>query len=44
MTVITWIAILVLGPGSVVVFIMFLRDIRKVLGEPGRRPKGSNLP
>jgi hypothetical protein len=33
MTVATWIAILMLGPGSVAVFIFFLRDLKKVLGE-----------
>jgi hypothetical protein len=33
MTVVTWLAILVLGPGSVAVFVFFLRDLKKVLGE-----------
>ena len=34
MTAATWVAICVLGPGSVAVFVLFLRDIRNVLGEP----------
>ncbi len=33
MTVATWLAILVLGPGSMAVFVFFLRDLKKVLGE-----------
>jgi hypothetical protein len=38
MTAATWIAILILGPGSVAVFVVFLRDARKVLRNPGDRP------
>ncbi len=38
MTVATWIAILVLGPGSVAVFAFFLRDLRQVMGD--RRSAG----
>ena len=37
MTAATWLAIFVLGPGSVTVFVLFLRDLRKVLGEPRSR-------
>jgi hypothetical protein len=37
MTVTTWIAILILGPGSIAVFVHFLRDARKVLRRPGGR-------
>ena len=33
MTVVTWLAILVLGPGSVAVFVFFLRDLKEVMGE-----------
>jgi hypothetical protein len=33
MTVATWLAILVLGPGSVAVFVFFLRDLKTVMGE-----------
>jgi len=33
MTVVTWLAILVLGPGSVAVFVFFLRDLKTVMGE-----------
>jgi len=33
MTVVTWLAILVLGPGSVAVFVFFLRDLKAVMGE-----------
>lgn len=29
----TWLAVLVLGPGAVVVFVAFLRDLRRLLGE-----------
>lgn len=28
----TWLAVLVLGPGAVVVFVAFLRDLRRLLG------------
>jgi hypothetical protein len=38
MTAVTWIAILVLGPGSIAVFVLFLRDARTVLRNPGDRP------
>jgi hypothetical protein len=32
----TWLAVLVLGPGAVVVFVAFLRDLRRLLGDaPG---------
>ena len=34
MTVVTWLAILVLGPGSLAVFWFFLRDLKAVMGEP----------
>jgi len=37
MTVVTWITILVLGPGSLAVFWFFLRDLKTVMGE--RRSK-----
>ena len=37
MTVVTWLAILVLGPGSVVVFAFFLRDLERVMGERRER-------
>lgn len=37
MTAATWLAILVLGPGAVAVFVLFLRDVGRVLGEPRRR-------
>ena len=30
----TWLAVLVLGPGAAVVFVAFLRDLRRLLGEP----------
>jgi len=33
MTVVTWLAILVLGPGSLAVFWFFLRDLKAVMGE-----------
>jgi hypothetical protein len=33
MTVVTWLAILVLGPGSLAVFWFFLRDLKTVMGE-----------
>ena len=39
MTAVTWVAILILGPGSVAVFVLFLRDARKVLRNPGDRPR-----
>ena len=32
MTVATWLAIAVLGPGSLAVFAWFLHDVRRVLG------------
>jgi hypothetical protein len=38
MTAATWIAILILGPGSVAVFVLFLRDAREILRNPGDRP------
>jgi len=38
MTVVTWLAILVLGPGSLAVFWFFLRDLKAVMGE--RRSNG----
>lgn len=37
MTVVTWVAVVVLGVGSLVVFAFFLRDLPKVL--PKRREK-----
>jgi hypothetical protein len=37
MTAATWIAILILGPGSVAVFVFFLRDARKLLRDPDDR-------
>lgn len=27
----TWIAILILGPGAIVIFLAFLRDVKKLL-------------
>jgi hypothetical protein len=30
---VTWAAVLVLGPGAVVVFVAFLRDARRILDE-----------
>lgn len=38
MTAATWIAILILGPGSIAVFALFLRDVRKLLRRPNDRP------
>jgi hypothetical protein len=38
MTAATWFAILILGPGSVAVFVLFLRDARKLLLGPDDRP------
>ena len=38
MTAATWIAILILGPGSVAVFVLFLRDARKLLRDPNDPP------
>lgn len=29
----TWLAVLVLGPGAVIVFVAFLLDLRRLLGE-----------
>jgi hypothetical protein len=37
MTTATWIAIVVLGPGSIAVFLLFLRDARRILRRPGGR-------
>ena len=31
MTIFTWLAIAVLGPGALAVFVWFLRDVRKLL-------------
>ena len=28
----TWVTVLVLGPGAVIVFVAFLRDLRRLLG------------
>ena len=42
MTTATWIAILVLGPGSVIVFVLFLRDVGKVLGGSGGSHRSSD--
>jgi len=39
MTAATWLAILILGPGSIAVFVLFLRDARKVLRDPGDPPR-----
>jgi hypothetical protein len=33
MTAVTWLAILVLGPGSLAVFVFFLLDLKTVMGE-----------
>jgi hypothetical protein len=38
----TWAAILVLGPGAVVVFVAFLRDARRLLA--GTRPPADDRP
>jgi hypothetical protein len=35
MNVLTWIAIGVLGPGALLVFIAFTRDVRGLLQKPG---------
>jgi hypothetical protein len=29
----TWLAVLILGPGALVIFFLFLRDIRRMLRE-----------
>jgi hypothetical protein len=47
MTAATWIAILVLGPGSVAVFAFFLLDLKSVMGERGggsARDRGAEEP
>lgn len=38
MTVLTWIAIAVLGPGAIAVFAWFLRDVKSVVA-PERDPR-----
>lgn len=41
----TWLAVLVLGPGAVVVFVAFLRDLRRLLAEaPVDTPPDSAAP
>lgn len=30
----TWVTVLVLGPGAVIVFVAFLCDLRRLLGAP----------
>ena len=40
----TWAAVLLLGPGSVVVFVAFLRDLRRLLGAAGERPGAQHPP
>jgi hypothetical protein len=41
----TWLAVLVLGPGAVVVFVAFLRDLRRLLGvTPPEAPPGQQPP
>jgi hypothetical protein len=40
----TWLAVLLLGPGSVVVFVAFLRDLRRLLGAPEGRPGAQQPP
>jgi len=46
MTILTWVAIAVLGPGSLAVFAWFLRDVRRILAEAGdagdRDPEGES--
>lgn len=32
----TWAAVLILGPGGVIVFVAFLRDLRRLLADPER--------
>jgi hypothetical protein len=45
MTVATWMAIAVLGPGALAVFVWFLTDIGRVLnGDVGRRPDDKDRP
>jgi hypothetical protein len=41
---VTWAAVLLLGPGSVVVFVAFLRDIRRLLGAADERPGAQQPP
>ena len=42
----TWVAVLVLGPGAVIVFVAVLRDLRGLLGgeagEPAQQPPTSS--
>jgi len=40
MTRLTWLAILVLGPGSLVVFVWFLRDVRRLFSSGRRGTRG----
>ena len=40
MTVATWLAIAVLGPGALAVFAWFLHDVGRVLGPRRARPAG----
>jgi len=44
MTAVTWLAICVLGPGSIAVFVLFLRDVGAVLGSPDRPDERSDPP
>lgn len=40
MTLLTWLAILVLGPGALAVFVWFLRDVRRLFREDGSGADG----
>lgn len=37
----TWLAVLILGPGALIVFILFLRDGKKILRELNERGRES---
>ena len=40
----TWAAVVILGPGAVIVFVAFLRDLRRLLAAPPERPVGQRPP
>jgi hypothetical protein len=44
LTAVTWLAICVLGPGSIAVFALFLRDVGTVLGQPDRHDEPHDPP
>lgn len=36
MNVLTWLSLAILGPGAIAVFVWFLRDVRRVIGDVRR--------